>query len=52
MCSVWICDQTAKLTGFYNRDVDCLLRGTSWEYSHIQMEIPSSKDPQSVTLLR
>jgi len=39
MCFVWIWEQTAiislysiNLTGFYNRDGVCLLRGTDWVF--------------------
>jgi hypothetical protein len=38
MCFVWISEQTAiislydKLIGFYNRDGECLLRGTDWVF--------------------
>jgi len=35
MCFVWIWEQTAiiSLTGFYNRDGVCLLRGTDWLFT-------------------
>jgi hypothetical protein len=51
MCSVWISEQTAilqytALTGFYNRDGVCLLRGREWIFHYN----PINFTPQSVNL--
>ena len=48
MCFVWISEQTTifpiqhKLTGFYNRDEVCILRGTDWIFKYNSTFSPHS----------
>jgi len=57
VCFVWISEQTAiislyspytAMTGFYNRDGVCLLRGTGWIFIYNSSESQSTFCPHSV----